>query len=140
MKSYGDALVKLAGYAEDEDDLNIIQKSFWSDLRSCLFKKICKGEGGRIQWDFITGKRHKYADGRRIWLSDRNKKILEDLVAYFSTEEGREELAKYDINPIEDTDELMAMLANAIPDRDMKREEFRLFLKYKSEIMQFLLR
>jgi hypothetical protein len=140
MRSFGDNLMKLAGYAEDEDDLNIIQKSFWSDLRSHLFKKICKGEGGRTQWDFITGKRHRYPDGSRIWLSKKNTKILEDLVAYFATEEGREELDKYDINPIENTDDLMGMIANAIPDREMKREEFKLFLKYKSEIMRFLLR
>jgi len=141
MRSYGDALVKLSGYAEDEDDLNIIQKSFWSDLRSCLFKKICKGEGGRIQWDYITGKRHRYSDGRKIWLSDRNTKILENIVTYFATEEGKEELEKYDIYPIpEHVDDLMAKLADAIPDRDMKRDEFRLFLKHKHEIMQFLLR
>ena len=141
MRSYGDALVKLAGYAEDEDDLNIIQKSFWSDLRSYLFKKICKGEGGRAQWDYITGKRHRYSDGQRIWLTEKNTKILEDIVVYFATEEGREELDKYDINPVpEHIDDLIGMLADAVPDREMKRDEFRLFLKHKSEIMQFLLR
>jgi hypothetical protein len=141
MRSYGDALMKLAGYVEDPDDLNIIQKSYLSHLRSSLYKRICKGKGGRIQWDYITGKRTRHADGRRIWLTDKNTKILEKLVDYYATDEGREELEKYDIHPIpEHIDDLMAMLDGAPLDREMKRDEFRLFLKYKDEIMQFLLR
>ena len=140
MKSVADHYLKFYGYIE-EDDLNIIQKTFWSDLRSLLYKKICKGPEGRLQWDYISGKRSKDSEGRRILLSDRNTKILQNLVDYYQTEEGREQLAMYDIHPVPDhIDVLMENLCNAPMDRDQKREEFRLFLKYKHEILRFLLR
>lgn len=141
MRNYGDDLLKLAGYENDPDDLNIIQKSYWSDLRSYLFKKICKGKGGRTQWEYITGKRSRNADGTRIQLTEDNTRILESLVAYYETDEGREELEKYDIHPIpEHPDDLIEKISEALPDRKMKREEFKLFLKHKDKIMRFLLR
>lgn len=141
MTSYGDALLRQSGYDEDPDDLNIIQKSYWSDLRSYLFKKICKGKGGRTQWEYITGKRSRNADGTRIQLTEDNTRILESLVAYYETDEGREELDKYDIHPIpEHPDDLIEKISEALPDRKMKREEFKLFLKHKDKIMRFLLR
>jgi hypothetical protein len=141
MRQLADDLMKLAGYSDDNDDLNIIQRSYWSEMRSHLYKKICKGEGGRAQWDYITGKRSREADGRRIRLTAKNEKYLQAIVDFFDTEEGRLELEKYDIHPIPDhIDGLMEMLCEAPLDREMKREEFKLFLKHKHEIMQFLLR
>lgn len=141
MRSFGDDLLALTGYAEDEDDMNIIQRSFLSDLRSYLYKKICKGPEGRIQWDYIIGKRSRYADGRRILLSDKNTKILQNAVDFYETEEGRDQFAEYDIPHIpENIDDLMNLISNAPLDREMKKEEFKLFLKHKYEIMQFLLR
>jgi hypothetical protein len=141
MRSIGDDLLKASEYAEDEDDLNIIQRSYWSEMRSYLYKKICKGPEGRIQWDYLAGKRSRHANGKRILLSDRNTKILQNQVDYYSTTEGLEELEKYDIFPApENIDDLMNRLCEAPLDREMKKEEFKLFLKHKHEIMRFLLR
>jgi len=140
MKSVADYYLNFYGYI-DEDDLNLIQKSFWSDLRSYLYKKICKGPEGRIQWDYITGKRSRYSDGRRILISDKNRKILQNIVDNYETEEGRAQLEKYDIHPIpENIDDLMSNLCDAPLDRDQKREEFKLSMKHKHEILRFLLR
>jgi hypothetical protein len=109
MRSHGDDLMKLSGYSEDEDDLNIIQKSYWSRVRACAYKRICKGKDGANQWAYITGKKSRYADGKRIRLSEKNEKYLSSIVEYYATEEGREELEKYDIFPIpEHTDDLVA--------------------------------
>lgn len=140
MKSVADYYLKFYGYI-DEDDLNLIQKSFWSDLRSSLYKKICKGPDGRLQWDYITGKRSRDSKGRRILLSEKNTTILQNLVDYYQTEEGRDQLMDYDIDPtLDHIDDLMGKLCEAPLDRDQKREEFKLFLKHKHEIMKFLLR
>lgn len=124
----------------DEDDINLIQESFWSGIRASLFKKISKGEGGRYQWMYIIGKISRYPDGSKISLSDKSIKYLDKVVTYLNSTEGREELIDIGITDSpEDIDELVGIIRYSKNDRTIKKEQFRLFLKHKHKIMKYLL-
>jgi hypothetical protein len=142
MGTLADDLMRLYGEEDsDEDDLDLIQKTFWSDLRAELYKKICRGEGGYNQWALITGKKTRYPDGQRIRLSDKTVRYLQEVVDFFGTAEGREDLEMAGITKIpEHIDDITGMIGDALVDRAIKREQFRLFLKHKYRIMRFLLR
>ena len=133
MKRYGEEEL-------NEDDINLIHDSFWSSIRASLFKKIAKGTGGQTQWAYIVGKRSRHIDGQRIKFSRKVEKHLWAMVEYLNSEEGLDELMDHGINKApEHIDDLVDIIANAKTDRDIKRDQFRLFLKHKHKIMKFLL-
>ena len=134
MKRYGEEGLDVEG-------VDLIKESFWSDLRSSLYKQIAVGAGGSYQWGFITGKKSHYSDGKRIHLSDESFKCLGHTVAYLQSEEGLSELMEHGIPyPPEHIDDLIDLITFAKTDREIKKDQFRLFLKHKNKIMQFLLR
>jgi len=142
MNSIADFYMKRYGGKDlDEDDVNLIHASFWSGIRASLFKKIAvKGKGSSYQWAYITGKKSIYPDGQRIQLSRKTEKYLWDMVGYLNSEEGMEELHDLGIMEAPDhIDGLINIIADAKTDRDIKRDQFRLFLKHKHKIMKFLL-
>ena len=133
MRRYGEEL--------NEEEVDLIKESFWSSLRSDLYKKIIRDIDGAYQWAYITGKKNYYSNGKRIYLSAQSIKYLSQVVTYLNSEEGVQELMDLGIsNPPEHIDELMSILAFSKTDRELKRDQFRLFLKHKHKIMRFLLR
>ena len=104
----------------------------------CL-RIFIKGSGA-TQWAYITGKKSRHVDGRRIQFSDKILKHLWNAVNYLNSEEGLEELKELGISEVPDhIDGLVNLIANARVDRDIKRDQFRLFLKHKHKIMRYLL-
>jgi hypothetical protein len=131
-------------YSEElnESEIDLIQESFWTGLRSALYKKIIRCKDGWYQWAYITGKKNRYANGKRIILAPEILTILWGTVNYLQSVEGQEELM--DIGITNDTpehvDDLISLISEAKTDREIKADQFRLFLKHKHKIMRFLLR
>ena len=134
MRRYGEEL--------NDEEVDLIKESFWTGIRSSLYKKIIKCKDGGYQWAYITGRKNRYSDGRRISLSKESLAILWGAVGYLQSEEGQEELM--DIGILDDTpehvDDLISLVSGAKTDREIKADQFRLFLKHKHKIMRFLLR
>ena len=140
MNSLAKEFIKLYGEEElDKNDINLIQESFWSEIRASLYKRILKGKDGGYQWAYITGKKSRYPNGARIQLSERSIKFLWQTVEYLSSSEGLEKLNELGLEAPGHIDELVDIIADTKTDRVIKREQFRLFLKHKHEIMKFLL-
>lgn len=140
MNDMVDYYMKLCGEV-DEDNKELIRETFWSGVRSILFKKIAvKGKDCSYQWAKITGKKLRYPNGRRIELSDKTKKYLWQMVERLNSIEGLDDLREIGIlEAPEHIDDLINEIGHAKTDREIKREQFRLFLKNKHKIMKFLL-
>jgi hypothetical protein len=127
---------------EEENEVHsLMQDVFWSFTRLHLYKEICKGKGGSTQWAFITGKKSRDKLGKRIQLTDKNISILQRTVDYFNTEEGIEELLNLGITtPPDHIDDLVSIIADSPTREQTKKEEFKMFLKYRERIFKFLSR
>ena len=124
--------------ADDNEASILIRAKYWSKIRGDLFKKIGRGKGGSTQWGYLAGIR-SWHNGHRIRLTDENKAALEKVVDYLNATEGRDELLDLGIlRPPEDTDELISIIQEAKTDRQIKKEELRLFLKHKMKILRYL--
>lgn len=141
MSDMVDHYMRLYGEC-DEDNCNLIRETFWSGVRAVLYKKIgYRGKDCTYQWAKITGKKIKYPNGKRIELSEKAIKHLWHIVEYLNSEEGLDELRSIGIMyPPEHIDDLINEISDAKTDREIKREQFRLFLKNKHKIMKMLLR
>lgn len=117
----------------------LLRDKFWSKIRGDLYKKIMRGAGGKLQWDYVMGIRSRDSTGKKIWLTEKNEKRLQRIVDYLNSEEGRDDLMQIgDMNPPENTDSLIEIIQGASTDRQIKKEELRLFLKYKNRILKYL--
>ena len=117
----------------------LLRDKFWSKIRGDLYKKMAKGHGGKIQWEYLTGIRSRDASGKRIKFTDKNYTRLEGIVQYLQSSEGRDALLEIGVmNPPEDPDSLVEILQGSKSDRQIKKEELNLFLKYKEKILQYL--
>jgi hypothetical protein len=125
---------------EEEDDVtSLIRDKFWAEIRSGMYKNICKGKGGYNQWAYIIGRKRFDKEGNKIRLTDKSNKVLQELVDYFDSEEGREELLKINIlEPIDHIDTLIGYIQEARLMEEIKVEEFRLYLKNRDKILKFL--
>lgn len=136
LKQYGDEEL-------EEAEIDLIKESFWSGIRASLFKKIVKKniKGCQFQWSYIIGKRTRDYKGNRILLDKRSEKYLWKIVDYLNSTEGLEDLQDLGIQKApEHIDDLIEIIRSSKNDREIKREQFRLFLKHKHKIMKFLLR
>jgi hypothetical protein len=118
----------------------LLRDKFWSKIRGDLYKKVMRGPGGKLQWDYVMGIRSRDKDGKRIRLTEKNEKRLQRIVDYLNSEEGRDELIQLgDTSPPPgDTDSLLEIIQGASTDRQIKKEELWLFLKYKNRILKYL--
>jgi hypothetical protein len=129
-------------YEKEEDEVTLlIREKFWAETRSNIYKKICKGKGGYNQWAYIIGRKRFDKEGNKIRLTDKSKKILQEVVDYLDSEEGKEELLKINIlESIDHIDILIGYIQEARLMEEIKIEEFRLYLKNRDKILKFLLR
>jgi hypothetical protein len=117
----------------------LLRDKFWSKIRGDLYKKMMKNPEGWLQWQYFSGVRSRDREGKRIRLAEKNRKYLEGIVHYLNSSDGKENLLQVGIlEPPEDTDCLVDILQGAKSDRQIKKEELQLFLKYKSKILRFL--
>jgi hypothetical protein len=124
---------------EDDEVQKLMVDVFWSYARAHLYNEIHRGKNGFTQWFFITGKKSRDRHGARIQLTERNTKILWNMVNYFNTDEGREELLKIGVvDPPEHIDDLISIIADSKTREETKAEEFRMFLKNRERILKFL--
>jgi hypothetical protein len=129
-------------YQNECNEMNQLQiDQFWANLRSNLYKQICVGKGGANQWAYITGKRFKDSKGNKIQLTEQNKEKLNNLVDYFSSSEGSDELFQIGISDsFNHYDDIIEIIRNAKSKTEIKKDEFRSFLKHKSKIISYLTR
>jgi hypothetical protein len=134
--NYGDFLMRQYGEEKvDREDSNIIRDSFWSSVRSTLFKKIHNREGGQLQWLYIIGKRSRDSTGRKIVLNSWTVDCLEKMVKYLNSLEGLEEVYKHQNYEVpEHIDDLINKIRNSDTDRTIKRRFFRLLMKHRFDI------
>lgn len=86
-------------------------------------------------------KRLKDSKGKRIQLTERNKEKLNNVVDYLNSVEGRDELIQIGItDELNHYDDLIEIIRNAKTKSEIKKDEFRSFLKHKSKIMSYLTR
>lgn len=140
MNDLTDFLLRTYGEEGSEKDRVLREELFWSGIRASLYKKINKGKDCRYQWAYITGKINRRRDGSLITLSKENLAHLEHIVDYLNSEEGLDNMSDYGIygaSP-QDPDDLKSFIAGAMTDRQIKREIFRLFLKHRNKILDFL--
>jgi len=124
---------------EVEEMAILLRERFWARIRSGLYKQICKGKGGFYQWSYITGIKSKDSKGNKIRLSKDNIGILEKTVDYLNSTEGRDELMQIGLlNSPENIDELIENIQRSKTKDEVKKEEFRAFLKYKDKILSYL--
>jgi hypothetical protein len=127
---------------ENEDDVSsLIREKFWAKIRSNVYKKVCRGIGGYTQWAYIVGRKTYDNCGNRITLTDKNKRILQEIVDYLNSTEGRNELLDMSIIEVPDhVDTLISYIQDAKKIEEVKVDEFRLYLKHKDKILKFLSR
>jgi hypothetical protein len=128
-------------YEEDDEVTSLMRDKFWARIRSTLYKKICKGQGGANQWAYITGRKRTDRYGDKILLTDRNKKFLQNIVDYLDSTEGRDDLIEIGITePPDHIDLLIDYVQSAKTMQEIKLEEFRMYLKNRDKIWQYLAR
>ena len=128
-------------YQEDKSESSLLREGFWARLRATLFNKISKGPGGPDQWAFITGKKRRDSEGNKLYLMEKNFKILERTVEHLNTEGGRDQLMEIQESNIPDSvDDLIDIIQATRTKEEVKRDEFRLFLKHRERIMRYLLK
>jgi hypothetical protein len=126
---------------EDDEMPNIIQERFWSHIRASLYKKICKGKGGSNQWAYIMGKKRFDSKSNKIYLTEKNIKILQKTCDYLKSEEGMTDLLKVGITEApEHHDDLISILANSKSKSETNKQEFKLFFKHKDDVIHYLKR
>lgn len=126
---------------EEAEEVNaVLRDSYITGIRKGLFKAICKRRGGPIDWAYITGKKSRGRDGRRITLSKYAQAELQKVVDYLNMEEVEEELRDMGLIPPDHLDDLIDLIQGAKTDRVMKAEEFRLFQKHKEKVLKYLAR
>jgi len=126
---------------EDYDIGNLMRMLFWSRIRVALYKKIClaKGSQGFYQWEFLMGRLRRDNKGNKIQLSCETRQILESSIDYLNSSESRDEILELGISePPEHIDDLVGMVQGAYTDREAKAEVFRLFMKNKSRLLNYL--
>jgi hypothetical protein len=142
--NYADQLAKMyecEGHEIDveKDNQKFLEESFWSCVRANLYKKICKGKGGGIQWAYITGKRSYDSNNYKISLTEKNIKLLENTAESFNTEEGLNYLKQYGVYEVpQNSDDLITILQQSKTKSDIKKEEFKLFLKHKERLIEYI--
>jgi len=130
-------------YEEEEfDEVSLlIREKFWARIRSGLYKKICKGPGGYNQWAYITGRKRHDKNSDKIFLTDKSKKLLQQIVDYLNTTEGQDDLMNIGITePPDHIDTLIDYVQSAKTMQEIKLEEFRMYLKNRDKILQYLLK
>lgn len=126
---------------EDAEELmNLLREDFLQKIRSDLFNRISRGRGGQTQWKFIIGRLSRLPSGERIRLSDNSLKALQNWVDHLNSEDGLDQLKEIGISPPEHVDDLIDLVQSAKTDREMKSDSFRLFLKHRSKILEYLTR
>ena len=120
--------------------MNLLREDYLQRIRSDLFNRIYRVQGGQVQWRFIIGKLSRYPNGELIQLSENSLKALQRWVDYMNSEEGLDELRELGIEPPDHIDSLIDLVQSAKTDRQMKADSFRLFLKHRSRILEYLTR
>jgi len=125
---------------EENDEMsNILQERFWSCIRASLYKKICKGRGGSNQWAYIMGRKRFDSKNNKICLTEKNISTLQRTCEHLNSEEGMTDLLKVGITEApEHYNDLINILSNSKNRSHIKKEEFKLFIKHKDEIIHFL--
>lgn len=140
MNALADFLVRTYGEEDIEKDMDLRKELFWSGIRSSLYKKVHKEKDSHYQWAYITGKTNRRPDGSRITLSDRNVIHFENIIEYLNSEEGLDNMHDYGVydDPPQHPDDLICIIDGAMTDRQIKKEIFRLFMKHRNKILDFL--
>ena len=126
---------------EEAEEVNaVLRDSYITGIRKGLFKAINKRRGGPMDWAFITGKKSREKDGRRITLSKYALRELQKVVDYLNTEEVEGDLREMALTSPDHIDGMIDLIQGAKTDRVMKAEEFRLFQKHKEKILRYLAR
>jgi len=140
MNGMVDFLLRTYGHEEIEETMDLRREFFWSGIRASLYKKVHAEKNSYYQWAYITGKKSRYKNGSRITLSEKNLKHFWQTIEYLNTEEGLEWMRGYGIyeTPPEHPDDLISIIQEAMTDRKIKKEIFRLFMKNREKILNFL--
>jgi hypothetical protein len=109
-----------------------------TDIRSNLYKKICKGEGGLNQWKYIIGIKSMDASRNKIKLTKRNIQYLEQVVHYLNGE-GKSDIETFGIT-LYNYDDLIELIRNSKTVKQLKNDEFRMILRNKKRLVNFLCR
>ena len=121
---------------EDNEVSSLLRDRFWSKIRSELYKKICKGEGGGNQWLFIVGKKSE-CYGKKIRLTDKSIHVLEKTVSHLNTSDAKDELISIGVIDVpESVDDLVDILQNSKTSSEVRHIEFKVFLKNRDRLLR----
>ena len=106
-----------------------------TDIRSALYKRICIEKGSLKEWKYIIG----IESAKNVQLKQETIDYLNNVVDYLNSEEGKVEIQEMGLS-LEHHDDLIELIRDSKNKRQLKNEEFRIIMKNRKRMINYLVR